>query len=71
MKNIYFFANGNSAVFINEEQVPHLQQAWIQLFFDHMLKNGEEPDEFIITLPNGDKVCPIKLEDGSYNILIG
>ena len=66
-KHIYFFANGNSVVFINKEQVPKLQQSWLQLFFDHLLENLEDPETFVITLPNGKIARPFKLDDGSYN----
>lgn len=65
-KHIYFFPNGNTAVFVDEEQNPNLQQAWIRLFFDHLVKHGEDPETFIIRLPDGKYARPWKLKDGTY-----
>ena len=64
---IYFFPNGNSAVFQYGEQVPKLQEAWIQLFFKHIIEKGYNPCDFIFKMPNGRDAQAIKCEDGSYN----
>lgn len=67
MKNIYFFPNGNTAVFIDDKQVGILQEAWIRLFFEHLIKNEQNPEDFEITMPDGSSAKAFKLEDGSYN----
>jgi hypothetical protein len=67
MKNIYFFPNGNTAVFINENQVPILQESWIRLFFEHLIKNGHNPQDFDITMPDGSHAKAFKLSNGEYN----
>ena len=67
MKKITFYPNGNSGVFIDGEQVSILQESWIILFFNHLIKNGYDPTDFDISMPNGAHVKAIKLEDGSFN----
>ncbi|HUX56233.1 MAG TPA: hypothetical protein VMV77_04620 [Bacteroidales bacterium] len=67
MKNIYFFANGNSSVFINGEQMPVLQEAWIQLFFKYLVEKGYDPLDFEIKMPNGSSAKAFKTSDGNFN----
>lgn len=62
--NIYFFANGNSAVCKDGEQVPDLQIPWIELFFRHLVENGENPLDYLCHLPTGHTATAFKTESG-------
>ena len=63
---VIFFPNGNTACFINGEQVPELQESWIVLFIKHLEKNNYNPMDFVIKIPCGE--CkPFKTEEGLWN----
>lgn len=67
MKKIaMFFANGNSAVFHDHQQVPELQDAWLALFASHLVAHGEDPLDYELTLPDGRAWWYFKTETG-YN----
>lgn len=53
--NIYLFANGNQAVFVDNEQVPALQGTrWVDLFLDWVKAQGYEVGK--VTMPDGLRV---------------
>lgn len=64
---VYLFANGNSAVFgDNDEQIAELQTSWLLLFAQHLAIHGINPLEVDYRLPDGRKASLFKIEDG-YN----
>ncbi len=52
-KTVLFFSNGNTAVFIDEQQVPELQQSWLVKFVEFLEAEGHDPTTFQYTLSNG------------------
>jgi hypothetical protein len=59
-----FFSNGGTAVFIDEEQVPELQQPWLVKFVDFLEEQGQDPTTFKYRLPNGNNAKVFRTESG-------
>ena len=72
IKSIYFFPNGNTAVFDEHgQQVPELQDSWLLTILDWLQKNGGEFefDQIEIRLPSGSKAKPFRVEGGwNWNV---
>jgi hypothetical protein len=65
--NIYFFPNGNTAVFNEEgEQVPALQESWILLYVKHLEAAGIDPTQCEVMMPDGYRARIFRTEEG-YN----
>ena len=65
-KEVMFFENGNTAVFIDGEQVPTLQKSWLLLFVKFLQSKKQNPEDFEYLMPNGRSCKLFKTEDG-YN----
>ena len=63
-KIVMFFGNGATAVFIDEEQVPELQQPWLIKFVEFLEEQGHDPMAFKYTLPNGSNAKLFRTESG-------
>jgi hypothetical protein len=63
-KSVMFFSNGVTAVFIDEEQVPELQQPWLVTFVEFLEEQGQDPMTFEYTLPNGKDAKVLRTESG-------
>lgn len=63
---IILFANGNTGVFKDGEQVPELQESWLIKFVEFLEASGIEPDKCEIHMPTGGIARLFKTEDG-YN----
>ena len=70
VKNIMFFANGNSTVFDeNGEQIGELQKSWFKLFIKHLDENNADYDEAEILMPDGKKAEIIRfVNDWNWSI---
>jgi len=68
---ILFFANGNTAVFKDGEQVAELQQSWFMLFIDRLESQGFNVDDpaLVIGMPNGRRARLFKTSEGRRNWL--
>ena len=65
--SVYFFPNGNAAVFNeHDEQVAELQTSWLLLFVQHLAACGVNPLEATYQLPNGKSATLFKTDSG-YN----
>ena len=67
--DILFFPNGNTAVFENEEQIPELQEGWLNLFAEFLVRKGIDPTLANITLPDQKKAKIFRTPNGfNWNI---
>lgn len=70
IQSVFFFPNGNAAVFDeNGQQMPELQQSWLIVFLGWLQTQSGQPMDTIkeIVLPNGDLAKPFKTSEGSWN----
>lgn len=59
-KTLFFFSNGNTAVFDGNEQIPELQVSWFRLAIEWMRKQGVDVEHCEIMLPAGDaEIIPL------------
>jgi len=58
---VIFFPNGNTAVFINDEQSPKHQRSWFLEYVNFLKRKGIDVENSEYTLPNGDKAELIKI----------
>jgi len=68
--NVLFFANGNTAVLKDGEQVNELQESWLNLYCQFLESKGIDRVEIETAsffLVNGDKVKVFKTQYGDYN----
>lgn len=65
--NVIFFANGNTAVFQDGDQVPILQESWLLLFTKFLEEHGVDPLGCEFTLPFGTKATIFRRGDGKLN----
>ncbi len=65
--SVVFSANGNTAVFENNEQVPNLQKSWVILFAEFLKENGVDPTKVEIFLPGVNKAAIFELGDKTYS----
>ncbi len=71
MIRIFFFMNGNTAVFGDDrKQVPDLQESWMIKFLEWLAlqpeMKGRKIEDFEVNLPSGKKARIFKVPDG-YN----
>lgn len=65
--NVYFLANGNTAVFKNGQQVPKLQEPWILQYVRLLVEAGIDPTEVEFTMPDRLHARVFRLEDGRFS----
>jgi len=63
---VYFFPNGNTAVFVKDKQYPKCQRSWFKMFVDFLDISGVDVIKSEYMLPNGDSAELVKTETG-YN----
>lgn len=63
---ILFFPTGATAVFHDEEQVPHLQVPWIVQFARMLEAEGVDPTLYRCTLPDGREWEIFRTEGDSW-----
>lgn len=64
MKQIYFFANGVTAVCDDAgKQVPEFQESWISLFVSYLESKGADPTQFQFHMPDGRRAEPFRTTD--------
>ena len=63
---VFFFPNGNTAVFIGKKQSAKHQQSWFKMYVEFLEKNGIDVLNSKYMLPNGDEAKLIKVDNG-YN----
>jgi hypothetical protein len=65
IKSIMFFANGNTAVFDNNgQQMPELQNSWMEKFLLDLAIKGYYIWNMEIILPDGKKAIIFNTENG-------
>lgn len=67
---VYFFPNGNTAVFVNSAQSPKHQGSWFLKYVDFLEKNGVDVLKAEYYMPDGQPASLIKTSNG-YNWAIG
>lgn len=65
--DVYFFENGNTIVFQDEEQVPELQHSWRTLFTYMLASSGVDVLRSSFTMPDGRPVRPFLTDEGTLN----
>jgi len=63
---VYFFPNGNTAVFIDDEQSAEHQRSWFLKYVNFLKRKGIDVENSEYTLPSGDKAELIKISN-RYN----
>lgn len=64
---IMFFEDGKTSWFNeNGEQMPKLQNSWIELYFKFLKNEGVDPLNVEYILPNGMSAKPFQIDSG-YN----
>ena len=51
--DVIYSANGNTAVFEDDEQVPELQESWILTHIEFLASKGVDVEALDILLPSG------------------
>ena len=64
--DVFFFANGNTAVTDGQSQIPELQQPWLLKFVEFLQELGIDVKDIRFHLPTGVATL-FPLEDGRFN----
>lgn len=69
IKSVFFFRNGNAAVFDEHgAQIPNVQEAWLIVFLKYLLsKHVFDPAQLLITLPDGKRAELFQTPNGEWN----
>jgi len=65
MKHVFFLRSGLTAVTDDDgKHIGNLQTSWLMLFVNQLVAQGEDPEQFRFTMPDGTVARVFKTEAG-------
>lgn len=66
--DVFFFNNGNSAIFDSAgQQITELQEPWLLLFVAHLESKGVDPAQIKFLMPDGKHAKLLRTSDNRWN----
>lgn len=68
IKSVFFFKNGNTAVFDDKgQQVETLQEAWLIVYLHYLKSKGADISGIHFSMPDGKRAEIFTNSEGEYN----